>query len=170
MEFPWNSTGMAHSYHSCRFPVEFQHSMGFRRNLPELMEEGKVLLQEVMSHPPRPSSPPSSIALDQSWHAQHAGTLQISPSSHLTPLSSCPLHVPPPLSTGPSTLLCPPYSCQSPVIPVESGGIWWSPVEWDRNPLESTGIHWTPLESTGFWSHKTIIQNKSVYSSPFIPI
>ena len=50
MEFPWNSTGnpwesteMAHSYHSCGFPVEFQHSMGFQRNPPELMEEGKVL-------------------------------------------------------------------------------------------------------------------------------
>ena len=52
MEFPWNSTGnpwestgMAHSYHSCRFPVEFQHSMGFWQNLPELMEEGKVLMK-----------------------------------------------------------------------------------------------------------------------------
>ena len=40
---PWESTGMAHSYHSCGFPVEFQHSMGIRRNQAELMEEGKVL-------------------------------------------------------------------------------------------------------------------------------
>ena len=36
---------MAHSYHSCGFPVEFQHSMGFRQNPPELMEEGKVLAE-----------------------------------------------------------------------------------------------------------------------------
>ena len=40
---PWESTGMAHSYHSCGLPVEFQHSMGFRWNPAELMEEGKVL-------------------------------------------------------------------------------------------------------------------------------
>ena len=41
---PWESTGMAHSYHSCGFRVEFQHSMGIHRNPAELMEEGKVLL------------------------------------------------------------------------------------------------------------------------------
>ena len=34
---------MAHSYHSCGFPVEFQHSMGIQQNPAELMEEGKVL-------------------------------------------------------------------------------------------------------------------------------
>ena len=41
---PWESTGMAHSYHSCRFPVEFQHSCGFRQSPLKLMEEGKVVL------------------------------------------------------------------------------------------------------------------------------
>ena len=63
MEFPWNSTGnpwestgMAHSYHPCGFPVEFQHSMGFRRNLPELMEEGKVLETSAQNSEHKPIS------------------------------------------------------------------------------------------------------------------
>ena len=45
-----------------------------------------------------------------------------------------------------STLQCPPYSCRTPVIPAESGGIRWSPVEWDRNPVDSTGFCRIPLE------------------------
>jgi len=50
MEFPWNSTGnpaestgIWYSYHSSGIWMEFQHSVGFRQNPPELMEEGKVL-------------------------------------------------------------------------------------------------------------------------------
>ena len=51
-----------------------------------------------------------------------------------------------------------------------SGGIWWNPVESSGMGPDSTGFHWTPLDSTGFHWNKTIIQNKSVYSSPIIPI
>ena len=65
------------------------------------------------------------------------------------------------------------YFTVPPLFLSESGhssGIWWNLVESSGMGLESTGIHWTPLDSTRFWSHKTIIQNKSVYSSPIIPI
>ena len=34
----------------------------------------------------------------------------------------------------------PPYSCWTLVIPAESSGIQWSPVEWDRIPVDSTGL------------------------------
>ena len=51
MEFPWNSTeisleihGNPQEWHIPTIPVEFQHSCGFCQSLPELMEEGKVLL------------------------------------------------------------------------------------------------------------------------------
>ena len=38
-----------------------------------------------------------------------------------------------------STLQCP-YSCWTPVIPAESSGIQWSPVEWNWIPVNSTGL------------------------------
>ena len=40
---PWESTGIVHSYHSFRFPVEFRHSVGFWKNPAELMGNSKVL-------------------------------------------------------------------------------------------------------------------------------
>ena len=40
-----------------------------------------------------------------------------------------------------STLQCPPYSCRNPVIPVESGGIQWSPVESSGMGPDSSGFH-----------------------------
>ena len=40
-----------------------------------------------------------------------------------------------------STLQCPPYSCWNPVIPVESSGIQWSPVESSGMGPDSSGFH-----------------------------
>ena len=46
-----------------------------------------------------------------------------------------------------STLQCPPYSCQTPVIPVESSsGIQWSLAEWNQIPVNSTGVQ-TEIET-----------------------
>ena len=53
-----------------------------------------------------------------------------------------------------STLQCPPYSCQNPVIPVESRGIQWSPVESSGMGPDSSGFHriedWN-WNRTGIW-------------------
>ena len=46
---PWKSTGIVHSYHSCGFPMEFWHSVGFQQNLPELMEEGNSHLKILVA-------------------------------------------------------------------------------------------------------------------------
>ena len=65
-------------------------------------------------------------------------------------LFSCPIC----LITKTSTLQCPPYSCRNPVIPVESSGIQWSPVESSGMGPDSSGFHriadWN-WNRTGIW-------------------
>ncbi|EDR14486.1 uncharacterized protein LACBIDRAFT_305115 [Laccaria bicolor S238N-H82] len=66
--------------------------------------------------------------------------------------------VPKPWGTA-STLLCPTYSCRTPVIPVDSGGMGLDSGGIRRN---GTGIQWNPAESCGirFQLNKTTIHHK----------
>ena len=60
------------------------------------------------------------------------------------------------------------YSCRTPVIPVESSGIQWSPVKWDRIPVDCTELQ-TEIEiELEYGCEQTVLNKNMIYKLNFL--